>query len=120
MEKRNKIIYWVATGLLLALVGASGIGYLFNFDAVAPVFEKLQYPTFVIVPLGITKLLAIVAILTKKSQWLKEWAYAGLFFDFALAFQAHTVANDHDWLGAVVATVLLAISYIYDKKVFGA
>lgn len=118
MEKRNKIIYWVATVLLFGLVGASAFGYIFNFDAVAPIFTSLQYPTFVIIPLAIAKLLAIIAIATKKSQWLKEWAYAGLFFDFALAFQAHIVADDHDWLGAVIATVLLAVSYIYDKKVF--
>ena len=116
MNKRNTIIFWTATGLLCALVGASAFGYILNFDGVSEIFKSLGYPTFVIIPLAIAKIMAIVAIASNQVKWLKEWAYAGLFFDFMLALQAHIVADDHEWLGAVIATVLLAISYIYDKK----
>lgn len=120
MEKRNKIIYWVATGLLTAMLLMSSAMYIFNNEAVRETFVTLGYPAYLVYPLVIAKLLGLVAILTKKSAFLKEWAYAGFFFDFLLALGAHLGVGDGDFPGAVIAIVLLLISYIYDKKVFPA
>jgi len=64
--------------------------------------------------------LGIAAILTKKSNILKEWAYAGFFFDFLLAFFAHIAVGDGEFGGAIIATILLFVSYIYDRKIFGS
>lgn len=121
MEKKDKvsrIIYWSATGLLSAMMVMSAGMYFFNNAMVTEMFSSLGYPTYIIYPLGIAKLLAVVAILTKKSHTLKEWAYAGLFYDFVLAASAHIMVNDGEFGGAVVAMVLLIVSYTYDKKVF--
>ena len=115
-NKRNKIIYWVATGLLTALMLMSAGMYIFNNDMVSEVFVKLGYPTYIIYPLAATKILGLIAILTKKSKNLEEWAYAGFFFDFVLAFSAHLVVNDGEFAAALIAIVLLLISYIYNKK----
>ena len=116
--KRNKIIYWVATGLLSALMLMSIGMYFFNYAEVAATFEKLGYPSYIVYPLAVVKLLGIVAILTKKSDILKEWAYAGFFFDFVLAFFAHVNIGDGEQFGAVVALVLWTVSYTFDKIVF--
>ncbi len=116
--KRNKIIYWVATGLLSALMLMSVGMYFFNHAEVAATFEKLGYPSYIVYPLAVVKLLGIVAILTKKSAVLKEWAYAGFFFDFVLAFSAHVSIGDGEQFGAVVALVLWTVSYTFDKIVF--
>ena len=118
MEKRNKIIYWIATGLLSALMLMSASMYIFNYEMVSQTFISLGFPVYVIYPLAIAKILGLVAILSKKSNFLKEWAYAGFFFDFVLALSAHWVANDGEFVPAFVAIVLLIISYRYDKKVF--
>ena len=92
--------------------------YLFNNEMVSEVFQSLGFPTYVIYPLAIAKILGIVAILTKKSKMLKEWAYAGFFFDFLLAFSAHAVVKDGEMLPSAIAAVLLLVSYFFDKKVF--
>jgi uncharacterized membrane protein YphA (DoxX/SURF4 family) len=43
----------------------------------------LGYPTYIIPFLGIAKLLGVIAILIPGFPRIKEWAYAGLFFDLA-------------------------------------
>ena len=117
-NKVSKIIYWVSTGLLSALMLMSAGMYFFNNAMVAETFTNLGFPTYIIYPLAVAKILAVVAILTKKSKILKEWAYAGLFFDFVLAASAHIVANDGEFAPALVAIVLLFVSYTYDRKLF--
>ena len=114
----NKIIYWTSTILLSLLMCMSAGMYLFNTVMVEGIFKSLGYPTYIIYPLAFAKIVGVLAILTKKSTFLKELAYAGFFFDFILAFSAHINANDGGHLTALVAMILLVVSYIYDKKVF--
>jgi DoxX-like family len=116
--KTNKIIYWIATGLLcLMMLGSAGM-YIFNHQAVAEIFTKLGYPTYIVYPLAVAKILGVIAILTKQSKTLKEWAYAGFFFDFLLALSAHINAGDGEFIPATAAIILLFISYFLDKKLF--
>lgn len=118
MEKRNKIIYWIGTGLLSAMVLMSAGMYVFNHEPIAEVFTKLGYPTYIIYPLAFAKLLGVIAILTKASDLLKNLAYAGFFFNFILAAVAHLAVGDGEQMGAIMAFVLLAVSFIYDRKVY--
>lgn len=114
----TKTIYWIATGLLSALMLFSATMYFVNHDMVVDTFTRLGYPAYIIYPLGVAKILAIVAILSRKSEILKEWAYAGLFFDFVLALSAHLVAKDGEFIPAFVAIILLLVSRYFDQKVF--
>ena len=43
--------------------------------------ERLGYPLYFLVILGIWKLLGVVALVIPRFPRLKEWAYAGVFFD---------------------------------------
>ena len=92
--------------------------YIFNYEEVSKTFEGLGYPAFVIYPLAVAKILGLVAIWTRRSRTLLEWAYAGFFFDALLAAQAHIVAEDGEFIGAIVATVLVLVSYWSQSKVF--
>lgn len=118
MSKTSKIIYYITTGLLTLLMIMSAGMYLFNHEEVSATFLKLGYPTYIVYPLAVAKILGLIAIWTKKSKALKEWAYAGFFFDFLLAAGAHIAIKDGEFIPSIVAIVLLAISYLYDKKVF--
>ena len=116
MKNRNLLIYRISTGLLtLMMLGSAGM-YFFNYEMVSETFTRLGYPTYIIYPLAIAKILGLVAIWTKKSETLKEWAYAGFFFDYVLASSGHMVAKDGEWAGALLAMVLLLISYTFEKK----
>ncbi|MGB1206709.1 MAG: DoxX family protein [Chitinophagales bacterium] len=118
MKDKNTIIYWIATGLLSLMMLASGTMYFVNNPKIVAIFTQLGFPSYIIYPLAIAKILGIIAILTKKSKILKEWAYAGFFFEILLAFSAHIAINDKEYLGAVIAMILLMTSYFFDKKVF--
>ncbi|NNC70544.1 MAG: DoxX family protein [Flavobacteriaceae bacterium] len=115
--KRDKIIYYIATGLLTVLLIFSVSMYFFNHDEVAKLFEGFGYPTYIVYPYAVAKLLGLVAIWFVGNKIVKEWAYAGFFFAFILAFFAHVMINDGEQMGALIAFLLLAVSYIYSKKI---
>lgn len=114
--KNIKYVYWGSTGLLSAMMLMSAGMYFFNNETISATFTNLGFPTYIIYPLAIAKILGLVAIWTEKSKALKEWAYAGFFFDFLLAASAHIAANDGEFAGAFVAMVLLFTSYFAWKK----
>ncbi len=112
-----KIAYWIATGLLtLQMLFSAGM-YFFKHEYIVQAFTSFDYPSYVIYPLAILKLSGITVILLNKWKLLKEWAYAGFFFNFVMAFFAHQQAGDGQWGGALVALVLLLASYFLGKKV---
>lgn len=117
--RTNKTIYWISTGLLSLMMLMSVGMYFFNHAEVSETFTKLGYPTYIIYPLAIAKLLGLVAIWTNKIKALKDWAYAGFFFNFILAIAAHIMINDGEHLPAIIALVLLLVSYMYSKKLLG-
>ncbi|HEY4209122.1 MAG TPA: DoxX family protein [Puia sp.] len=117
--RRNKIIFWVFTGIIFA------------FDSLIPAFTSntqvaidgirhLGYPDYFRVELTIFKVLGGLAlILPIVPRRIKEWAYAG----FAISFISACVAN---WVVvgfgafAVLPLVLLAmlvISYVTYNKI---
>lgn len=116
--KTYKITYWSATGLLsLMLIMSSGM-YVFDNEAVQETFVALGYPSYLIYPLVLAKLTAVAILLSQKGSTIKEWVYAALFFEFVLAFFAHVMVGDGDQFGAVIAIVLLLVSYFSGKKIF--
>ncbi|WP_271783852.1 DoxX family protein [Aquimarina algiphila] len=117
--KRNKIIYWISTGLLCALFIMGAMMYIFNYPRAEGFFISLGFPTWIIYPLATVKILAPITILTRKSIFLKELAYAGFFFDALLAFFAHLMVSDGEYLFSSIAFTLTIISWVYDRKVFG-
>ena len=113
--KRNKIIFYIATGLLTALMLYSISMYFFKHDEVANMFTNFGYPTYIIYPYAVAKLMGLVAIWNPNFKVIKEWAYAGFFFAFVLAFFAHFMIGDGEQGGAFVALILLVVSYIFSK-----
>lgn len=113
---KNKIVYWGSTGLLCLMMTASASMYFLKYEQVSEVFVQLGFPTFIIYPLAVAKLLGVIAILSRKSIFLKNLAYAGFFYDFVLAAGAHLAVGDGQAGGAVVALVLLGLSYFFEDK----
>lgn len=114
--KTTKIIYYISTGLLSLLMLFSVSQYFLNHEEVAGMFTNFGYPTYIIYPYGVAKLLGLVALWFFSGKVIKEWSYAGFFFAFILAFFAHVMIGDGEEMGAVVAMVLLVTSYITNKK----
>ena len=89
---------------------------LIQHEQIAAVFAALGYPTYIVYPLAVAKLLGVIAILTGKSSTLKYLAYAGFFYDFLLAGSAHIAVGDGEWPPALVALILVTVSFVYDRK----
>ena len=115
--KTTKIIYYISTALLTLLMLFSAGMYFFNHAEVAGMFTNFGYPTYIIYPYAVAKLLGVIAIWFLGNKPVKEWAYAGFFFAFILAFFAHVMISDGEQMGAVVAMILLVTSYITNKKI---
>ncbi|WP_420628937.1 DoxX family protein [Candidatus Leptofilum sp.] len=116
---RDKIIYWITTGLLSASMIMSALTYVLQNEMMGENFMRLGHPAYLVYPLALAKTLGIIAILTKRSPLLKEWAYAGFFFDFVLALMAHIALGDVQFVLPVITIILLLVSRFYDPKVFG-
>ena len=114
--KRDKIIYYVATGLLTVMMLISAGMYVFKNEMISEMFVSFGYPTYIIYPLAVAKALGLIAIWNPNFKALKEWAYAGFFFDFILAFFAHYMIGDGEQTGAIIAMALLLASYIFNKR----
>ena len=113
---KNKIIYYVATGLLSALMLFSAGMYIFNHEEISLMFTNFGYPTYIIYPYAAAKILGLLSLWFINNKIIKEWAYAGFCFAFIFAFFAHVMIGDGEQFGALVAMILLIVSYIYSKK----
>jgi len=117
--KRNKIIYWVLTILVMAPTAGSGIPELFasGSEQVIQIFHTLGYPLYLMKILGFAKILGALAILTGRIPRMKEWAYAGFTFLFLGATASHLLAGDAAHAPfPFIFLVLLMGSYYFWKK----
>jgi len=116
--RQDSILFWVFTAIMSLVFLFSATMYLTQYDMVVGFYEHLGFPTWMIYPSAIAKLLAIVAIVTNLSTLLKEWAYAGLFFDAAMAIAAHSMAGDglEGSVMAIVALIGVMGSRIFDGR----
>lgn len=114
----QKYIYWIFTVLMSAVFAFSIYIHLFSTEMVKGFYETLGFPTWWVIPSGILKVLALIAIWSNQSRFLKEWAYAGLFFDATMALTAHRFAQDGGEMFSVIAIITIIISRIYWGKQF--
>lgn len=106
MNKRNKIIYWIATIWLASGLIAGGMQQIFIQKNFAEIFNHLGYPMYLMYILGVWKILGAIAILIPGFLLLKEWAYAGSFFVWSGAFFSH-FAMHHSITELIPAIVML-------------
>ena len=102
--KLRTIVYWVTTGLLVFCM-TGGIFQLLGVKTTVDGITRLGYPSYIIPALGLGKVLAILAILWPGLPRLKEWAYAGIFFNMMGAFVSHVALGDGAWFIAVSVTI---------------
>tara|TARA_A100000164_G_scaffold318793_1_gene300031 strand:+ start:412 stop:825 length:414 start_codon:yes stop_codon:yes gene_type:complete len=123
------LTYYFITGLItIASIGGS-IQYLtLNEKIVATFsyemkegFNAIGFPSWLIIPMGIAKLSGAIALWAPIPKLIREWAYAGLFFNFILASGSHFFnminPNDPDTLPPFILSLLVLLSrYLLFKK----
>ena len=117
--KKIEIIYWSVTELFSAFMLLNTIPETLNTSEGAKYVIMLGFPNYLTPFLGIAKLLGIIAILVPGFPRIKEWAYAGLFFDLigvTYSGIAHDGFQPPMLIMILPITFLFLSYYFYHKK----
>jgi hypothetical protein len=118
--KTINILYWVFTILFAGLMIFSSYGSIIvNEDAKKLIHDQLGYPVYFIAFTGYAKLIGAIIILIPGLKTIKEWAYAGLFFDLiAVIYSGIALSGTIDPMMSFMLIWIVPgiLSYIFWKK----
>ena len=121
-SKATNITYWICTIIFAALMIFSAAGGLQpSKDAIKIIHDGLGYPVYFIQFISIAKIIGAIVILIPGLRLVKEWAYAGLFFDLSGAIYSGIAASGK--FDPLILTMLIWIIpgifsyYLWHKKV---
>ena len=122
MTRRNKIIYWISTLWLALGMTPTGMVQLLKMDEEVEKFSQLGYPGYLLTVLGVWKVLGVIAVLMPKYPLLKEWAYAGFFFNMSGAVLSHLIIGNasRELFGPTLLLILIVVSWYFrpeDRRV---
>lgn len=100
--------YWITLVLFSLAMGFGAVADLMKNPEIIESLKKLGYPEYLALILGFWKVCGVVAILLPGLGLLKEWAYAGFFFDLTGASASHIFVQD-DLPKAIIPLVILVI-----------
>jgi hypothetical protein len=98
--------YWVATVLVALALGTGGVAQLMHVPQNIEGMRQLGYPVYFSTILGFWKVAAVIALLAPGFPRLKEWAYAGAFFDLTGAAASHAFSGSP--VAHIVSPLVLA------------
>jgi len=116
--KKNKIIYWTATGILGAMMLFSAYGYL-TIEEMKAGFVHLGFPAYFRIELATAKIIGTLVLLVPFiPKRIKDAAYVGFAITFISAFIAHTSSGDPLSVAIMPLIFLgiLVVSFIYNNK----
>ncbi|QWT86416.1 DoxX family protein [Chryseobacterium sp. PCH239] len=118
--KTTKIIYWSGAIFMSLWFGASGVFELTKNSVVWDITQQLGYPPHFIYILGVFKIAGVlVLLLPNRLLRLKEWVFAGMFFDILFAFFSKiAVLGFPSTVDAIVAFSVLTVTYIMFRKLY--
>lgn len=109
--KVRTIGYWAATAIIAFQFAVGGAVSLLRPPPVLAGMAELGYPVYFALILGTWKVLGALAVVAPRYPRLKEWAYAGIFFDLTGAAFSHAATGAS--IGKIASPlVFLAIALI--------
>ena len=118
--KTTKIIYWTGVILTSLWFGASGFFELTTNPIVWGITQQLGYPEHFIYLLGVFKVAGVIVLLIpNKLLRLKEWVFAGVFFDITFAFFSKLVVIGFSaTTDAIIAFVMVSVTYLMFRRLY--
>ena len=116
--KTTKIIYWIITVLFAGFIGSTAVPGLTGSAQGSSFITDLGYPAYIVPFLSVAKLAGCIVILIPFFKKLKEWAYAGLFFDLAGATYS-IIMTEGFHPGVIIMILIIAVgvvSYLLNNK----
>ncbi len=93
-DKVKHIAFWVVTILGPASFVIGGVVNLARTEQAVATLSHLGYPAYFASILGLGKLLGAIVITVPRLPRLKEWAYAGFFFNLTAAAISRAAVGD--------------------------
>src|SRR5262245_13744855 len=111
--KLKSISYWVCTAIVAFCIGSGGAAELAKVPGTVDGLVRLGYPAYFVTIIGFWKVLGAVAILAPGFPRLKEWAYAGIFFNMTGAAATALFVGVAPWhvIVDLVLTMLTVASW---------
>jgi hypothetical protein len=116
--KRDKIIYWITTGIISSIMLLSAFYFAFSAEAKGA-FAHLGLPNYFRIELTVAKILAALALLIPAvPKRIKEFAYFGVAITIASAIVAHAASGDgfSHVVDPSIILGILVVSYVYHHK----
>jgi uncharacterized membrane protein YphA (DoxX/SURF4 family) len=102
------IAYWVTTILGPASFVIGGVLALMGGEQIMATLSHLGYPSYFAIIQGVWKILGAITVVAPGFPRLKEWAYAGFFFDLTSAAASRAFVKD-GWGDILAPLVFLAL-----------
>lgn len=117
--KKTKVLYWIFTILFALIMLSTALpNVMMSKDSIDLIHTRLGYPQYFVMFIGIVKILGVIGILVPGYPRVKEWGYAGLFFDLIAATVSVIVVEGFDPMQLFMLVFFLpgVLSYIYYHK----
>jgi len=118
--KTTNTLYWTFTILFALLMIFSAVGGIQpSQQAIQLIHNDLGYPIYFIQFISIAKLIGAVAILIPNFNRIREWAYAGLFFDLSAAIYSGIASSgkfDPLMIAMLIWIIPGILSYVFWHK----
>ena len=109
-ERNWAIVYWICTALLALELALGGLWDVLRVPQVREVTDRLGYPAYFLVILGVWKLFGAIAVIVPRFPRLKEWAYAGVAFNLTGALASHIASRVIDAGTLVYLFVMMGVT----------
>src|SRR3974377_1210710 len=112
------IIYVTSTAILVLEILAGALMDLTHFPYVVQDVRSLGYPTYILYIVGVWKVLAVGALLWPQFPRLREWAYAGVFFEMSGAVASQVLVGHHmgKFAAPLAFTLLTLVSWWFQPN----
>ena len=125
--RTDKIVYWISTGIVCAVMVFSIINFIFNDHFPFPngkegAFAHLGLPRYFKIELTVAKILGVLALsIPNVPRKIKEFAYFGFAITLVSASIAHFSRGDARLsvlfvIDPLIFLVILIVSYSYFQK----
>jgi hypothetical protein len=107
------IAYWLFTIVAAFEMAAGALWDLMRIEYVRVTLTHLGYPMYLLYILGVWRIPCALALLSPRFPRLKEWAYAGAFFNYTGAAASYLLMRDASgqWIAPAVFAVFTLASW---------
>jgi hypothetical protein len=111
--KMRILAYWIVTLLVVFENSAGFVWAAMHIEYLHVMLTHLGYPQYFMNIIGVWQLACAATLIAPRFPLVKEWAYAGAFFNYSSAFISHLAVGDRAdrWAAPLIFAVFTVASW---------